>query len=72
MYVCICNAVTEKEVRHAVQLGASSLGDLREGLGVAECCGKCASCARQILKDERKSQRAANANGNMLHLQLGT
>jgi bacterioferritin-associated ferredoxin len=69
MYVCLCNAVTEREVRNAVALGASSLNDLREGLGVAACCGKCASCARQILKDERKSQRASFGNGIMMHLQ---
>jgi bacterioferritin-associated ferredoxin len=61
MYVCLCNAVTEREVRHAVALGASSLADLKESLGVAMCCGKCADCARGVLTDERKAQRAAAA-----------
>ena len=57
MYVCICNAVTEREVRHAVQLGADNLNDLKEGLGVATCCGKCASCAKGIIREEKKQMR---------------
>lgn len=28
MYVCICNAVTEREIRGAVELGCRSLSDL--------------------------------------------
>ena len=39
MYVCICNAVTEKQVKHAALEGASSLEDLQMDLGVATCCG---------------------------------
>lgn len=58
MYVCLCNAITEREVRHAIQLGARKLGDLQESLGVATCCGKCADCARGILAEERNAQRS--------------
>lgn len=59
MYVCICNAVTEREVRHAVELGATSLADLKDSLGVASCCGKCAGCARKILRDENNRTNIA-------------
>ena len=52
MYVCICNAVTDREIRQAVALGARSLGDLKESLGVAANCGKCTDCARAILREE--------------------
>jgi bacterioferritin-associated ferredoxin len=41
MYVCLCNAVTDREIRGAVKLGARSLGDLQDTLGVATCCGRC-------------------------------
>jgi bacterioferritin-associated ferredoxin len=61
MYVCICNAVTEREVRHAAQLGATSLSDLKDALGVAACCGQCASCAKKILRDEHNAGRVAIA-----------
>ncbi len=55
MYVCICNAVTDKEIRQAVRLGATSVKHLKESLGVASSCGKCASCAKAIIKEERPS-----------------
>ncbi|MEM6640883.1 MAG: (2Fe-2S)-binding protein [Pseudomonadota bacterium] len=45
MYVCICNAVTEKAVRDAAHKGARSLEDLKADLGVATCCGQCADRA---------------------------
>lgn len=53
MYVCICQAVTEKQVREAVEQGVHSMSALREHLGVASECGKCARCAHGILKECR-------------------
>lgn len=52
MYVCICKAVTDRQIRQAVELGATSLADLKESLGVATGCGKCAAFARAILREE--------------------
>lgn len=53
MYVCVCQAVTERQVRQAVQDGMHSMRALREHLGVASECGKCASCAHGIIKECR-------------------
>lgn len=52
MYVCICNAVTEREIRAAVEQGATSMRRLKRDLGVAASCGKCARCAHAVLRDE--------------------
>lgn len=49
MYVCVCNAITDREIRGAVALGARTLADLQETLGVASCCGRCAECAEEVL-----------------------
>jgi|GEM_PF-2209656 len=49
MYICICNAITDKEVEAAVQDGARTLGDLQASLGVATCCGSCAETAMEYL-----------------------
>ncbi len=49
MYVCVCNAVTERHIEQAVQLGAKCLWDLRQTLGVGAECRRCAQCARQSL-----------------------
>ncbi len=58
MYVCICQAVTEKQVRDAVGQGAHSLSALREHLGVASECGKCARCAHGIIQECRNCPSA--------------
>jgi bacterioferritin-associated ferredoxin len=49
MIVCVCNNISDREIRQAVDLGLSSMDDLRRDLGVATCCGKCASYAEQVL-----------------------
>ena len=51
MYVCICNAITDSEIRGAADLGARSLDDLSSTLGVATCCRRCADCATCVLND---------------------
>ena len=51
MYICICNAITEREIRGAVELGCSSIGELRRDLGVASCCGKCEPDARRVMRE---------------------
>jgi len=53
MYICICNAITESEVRGAVSLGCKRMDDLKRDLGVATCCGKCEPDARRVLRECR-------------------
>ncbi len=50
MYVCICKAITEKQVLQAASEGARSLQDLQCGLGVATGCGQCAADACSVLE----------------------
>ncbi|KZE33220.1 bacterioferritin-associated ferredoxin [Crenobacter luteus] len=57
MYVCLCNAVTDRQIRQAVEQGATRMRDLNLELGVAADCGKCACCAKQILQDSLAEQR---------------
>jgi len=49
VYVCICNAVTERDIRDAVDGGARGLEDLRDRLSVATCCGACEDTASACL-----------------------
>jgi bacterioferritin-associated ferredoxin len=52
MYVCICNPVSDTEVRRCVRSGASTLSDLKMQLGIASQCGMCASAAQSIIAEE--------------------
>lgn len=56
MYVCICNAVTDKQIRKAAREGCCSLRTLSAQTGCATTCGKCARMAREILDDELRAQ----------------
>lgn len=52
MYVCICNAVTDKQIRAEAREGCCSLRDLAKRTGCGTSCGKCARHAREILVEE--------------------
>ena len=47
MYVCVCNAVRDRDIRAAVDDGVVTMRELQKRLGVSAVCGKCAPCARQ-------------------------
>jgi bacterioferritin-associated ferredoxin len=59
MYICLCNAITDREVRAAVSLGARSLEDLQSTLGVATCCRRCTGCAQAVLADALAGEAVA-------------
>ena len=53
MYVCLCNAITDKQIRRAAAGGARTVTDLTDQLGVAACCGACHDTAAEILAAHR-------------------
>jgi len=53
MYVCICNAITDKQIRKAAKAGATDLWSLQAKLGVASGCGSCKDVASEILAEYR-------------------
>lgn len=57
MYVCICNAITERQVRECAQQGNCSVEELAAALGIGAGCGRCRDCAEEIL---RKLDQAAS------------
>lgn len=60
MYVCLCKAITDTQIRQAAENGCESMRDLNKELGVATQCGKCGKDARQILKDVKQEKTAFN------------
>lgn len=51
MIVCVCNNISDREIRQAIDLGITSMAELRRDLGIATCCGKCAPCAKEVLSE---------------------
>ena len=62
MYVCVCKAVTDGQIRQAVDQGCCSMRELRNELGVATQCGRCAVTAREVL-DEALTEQARRLPG---------
>ncbi|MCH7503926.1 MAG: bacterioferritin-associated ferredoxin [Proteobacteria bacterium] len=59
MYVCICHAITDKQIRHAAQAGVRDLWQLQRELGVASSCGSCKEQAVTILNETHAKQAPA-------------
>lgn len=66
MIVCVCNNISDREIRQAVALGINSMPELRRDLGVGSCCGKCVSCAREVLHEAREALAAKAAEAGAL------
>ncbi|WP_338883730.1 MULTISPECIES: bacterioferritin-associated ferredoxin [Xenorhabdus] len=53
MYVCLCNAISDKTIRNAVhQQHIRSIRELRSFVPVGSDCGKCIRQAREIMNEE--------------------
>lgn len=59
MYVCICNAITAREIREAVEDGITNLWDLQNALGVAAGCGSCKDIAMSVLSESLVDVKAS-------------
>lgn len=61
MIVCVCNAITERDIDEAVADGATSMQALQDSLRVSSQCGSCSGCAEACLEralSERSPSRA--------------
>ena len=56
MYICICNAITEKAVRECARQGACSVDQLAFELGVGSGCGRCRDCANEVLREVQAAE----------------
>jgi bacterioferritin-associated ferredoxin len=51
LYLCLCNAITERQVRECARSGAASVDQLASQLGVGSGCGRCLECAVDLLRE---------------------
>lgn len=58
MYVCLCNAVTDRAIREAAARGIDTMDALAAETGVGTCCGACRPLALQILDEAQSPSRA--------------
>ena len=49
MIICVCKAVSDRQIRAAVNGGACCMRDITRDLGVGTCCGKCVPEAKTAI-----------------------
>lgn len=49
MYVCVCKAVTDKQITHAIREGVCTRKQLFQCFGVGGDCGKCNAHVKELL-----------------------
>jgi len=50
MYVCVCNAITDRHVRAQAQAECSTVSAIYRSLGAKPKCGKCVPLVRQLMR----------------------
>ena len=49
MYVCVCNAIRERDVRRQIAEGACTPMDIFKAAGAEPCCGRCIPDMERLL-----------------------
>lgn len=62
MIVCLCNRVSDRDIRHVVHVGGvDDFEVLKDQTRVASCCGCCHDCARQVFDEACSAREATSA-----------
>jgi bacterioferritin-associated ferredoxin len=64
MYVCVCKAVTDTQIKRAINEGVSSRRELFKCLGVGGDCGKCNLQVKELLHDHNQNQSLMQNSAN--------
>jgi len=56
VYVCICNGVTDSDIRQAADAGCKTLPELTMRTGAGANCGSCLEMAAQLLNHARATR----------------
>jgi bacterioferritin-associated ferredoxin len=63
VYVCLCNAISDKHVRACAGQGRCSVSDVYRARGCQAQCGKCAGSIRAILNEMAPQPAGAYLEG---------
>ena len=63
MYVCLCNALTDRDVRRHTAGSGCSVSMVYRACGCQPQCGKCVPFVRQMLRDGADAATAGHGDG---------
>ena len=58
MYICVCHAVTDKQIKSSVENGCCSYREIRDCHNVGKTCGRCVPEARELINNTLASLAA--------------
>ncbi len=58
MYVCMCKAITDKQIIDAVDNGLQNFDEIQNDLGVGTNCGACREYAQELVSERLADQLA--------------
>ncbi len=61
MYICLCNAVTDHDIRREVADGVRTFAQLQARTGCSDCCGCCEPEARACLAQANEQHESVGA-----------
>ncbi|MDO9104431.1 MAG: (2Fe-2S)-binding protein [Methylovulum sp.] len=64
MYVCVCKAVTDTQIKNAIGEGVCTRKQLFQCFGVGGDCGKCNKQLRELLGDNLPKQPIMQSASN--------
>lgn len=53
MFVCVCHAVTDRQIVEAAESGVEHVDQLEELCGAGSGCGSCRSVAQELIDSRR-------------------
>ena len=56
MFVCLCKAITDHEIRDAVDQGVTSFADMQSHLNVSTVCGGCSCEVKLVMEKKLKAE----------------
>jgi bacterioferritin-associated ferredoxin len=59
MYVCLCNGVTERDIRQTAAAGCRTMAELTMRTGCGAGCGSCVAMATELLDETHATSREA-------------
>jgi len=57
MYVCVCRAVTDKEVKAAIEAGADTVAAVTTACCAGDDCGACHDAIRDLIEERYEAAR---------------
>jgi bacterioferritin-associated ferredoxin len=58
VYICLCNSITDSDIRHAAEHdGVRSMQQLKQHTGCSMSCGRCEATAREVLAEVLHERR---------------